>query len=483
MVMAKCYKVKKPLEILEESDQDKIHETAMKVLNEVGIKMDHPEVLKLFKANGCEVDEAKKVVKIPESLIKEELKHVPKKFDIYTRGLERMEVGTDRFYMLSPSDNAYILDMNSQRRRPATVDDCRQMARLVDALEFYHICCTPVLPQELPAKLRGLTASVETLKNMNKHYLPEPVSAMEVKYLIEMGEAVAGGEDELSKKPVISCVVCPTSPLQFPDTSLAVIWGFAKKGLPSVISSGPLVGLGAPITMAGTLAIQTAENLSGITLAQLIKKGLPVLYGGSALPFDMSVGNLAHGAVEFSLFSLAEAQMGRYYGVPPYGAGNCTNSKLDDAQAGYEKMATTMLSYYSGINLAVEVSLDNHSLFAPEDLILHNEIAGIVLRTDRAFEVNEETLAFDLIKKVGIGGDYLAERHTRTNMRRDYWYPPLTDRASYETWVTKGAKDFKTRALERARKILADYKPEPLAPDVSRRLDEILEKVKKEADV
>ncbi len=120
--------------------------------------------------------------------------------------------------------------------------------------------------------------------------------------------------------------------------------------------------------MAGAMAIQTAENLSGITLAQLIKKGLPVLYGGSALPFDMSVGNLAHGAVEFSLFSLAEAQMGRYYGVPPYGAGNCTNSKLDDAQAGYEKMATTMLSYYSGINLAVEISLDNHSLFAPEDL-------------------------------------------------------------------------------------------------------------------
>lgn len=480
MVMAKCFKIKRPLEILEKNEVDKINETAVKVLKEVGVKMDHPEAIKLFKANGCEVDETKKTVKIPESLIKEQLKHVPKKFDLYTRGLERMEVGTDRFYMLSPSDNAYILDMNTQRRRPATVEDCRQMARLVDALEFYHICCTPVLPQEVPSQLRGLTASVETLKNMSKHYLPEPVSAMEVKYLIEMGEAVAGGEDELSKKPVISCVVCPTSPLQFPDTSLAVIWGFANKGLPSVISSGPLVGLGAPITMAGAMAIQTAENLSGITLAQLIKKGLPVLYGGSALPFDMSVGNLAHGAVEFSLFSLAEAQMGRYYGVPPYGAGNCTNSKLDDAQAGYEKMATTMLSYYSGINLAVETSLDNHSLFAPEDLLLHNEIVGVVLRTGKAFEVNDETLAFDLIKKVGIGGDYLAEKHTRMNMKRDYWYPPLTDRTSYETWLTKGAKDFKTRALERAKHLLAEYKPEPLSPDISKKLDEILERAKKE---
>ncbi len=480
MVMAKCYKVKKPLDILEKSEVDKIHQTAMKVLGEVGVKMDHPEALKLFKANGCEVDEAKKVVKIPESLVMEQLRHVPKKFDIYTRGLEAMEVGTDRFYMLSPSDNAFILDMNSQRRRPAVLEDVREMARLVDALEFYHICCTPVLPQELPAGMRGLTASVETLKSMDKHYLPEPVSAVEVKYLIEMGEAVAGGADELSRKPVISCVVCPTSPLQFPDTSMAVIWGFASRGLPCVISSGPLVGLGAPITMAGAMAVQTAEDLAGITLAELIRKGLPVLYGGSALPFDMSVGNLAHGAVEFSLFSLAEAQMGRFYGVPPYGAGNCTNSKVDDAQAGYEKMATTMLSYYSGINLAVEVSLDNHSLFAAEDCILHNEIAGIVLRSGRGFEVNEETLAFDLIKKVGIGGDYLAEKHTRANMRRDFWYPPLTDRLSYETWVGRGAKDFRTRALERAKQLVAGHKSAPLASDISKKLDEILIRAKKE---
>jgi len=481
VVMAKCFKVKKPLDILEKGDVDKVHETAVKVLREVGVKMDNPEVLRVFKANGCDVDEAKKVVKIPESLVREQLRHVPKMFDIYTRGLERMEVGGDRFYMLSPSDNAFILDMDSQKRRPASVEDCRQMARLVDALEFYHIVCTPVLPQELPAQMRGLTASVETLRNMDKHYLPEPVSAFEVKYLLEMGEAVAGGADELSRKPVISCVVCPTSPLQFPDTSLAVIWGFANRGLPCVVSSGPLVGLGAPITMAGALAVQTAENLAGITLAQLIRRGLPVLYGGSALPFDMGVGNLAHGAVEFSLFSLAEAQMGRFYGVPPYGAGNCTNSKLDDAQAGYEKMATTLLSYYSGINLAVEVSLDNHSLFAPEDCVLHNEIAGIVLRSAKGFEVNDETLAFDLIKKVGIGGDYLAEKHTRANMRRDYWYPPLTDRSSYETWVGKGAKDFRARALERAKQLIAEHKPVPLALDISERLDEILVRARKEA--
>jgi len=313
--MAKCYKVKKPLEILDKEDLEKINQTSISILEEIGVKMDDVRVLKLFKDHGCDVDEDRRVVRINEELIKEQLKKVPKTFDIYTREMERMEVGSGNFYMLSPSDNAYILDIETERRRPATLDDCKKMARLVDALEFYHICCTPLLPQEIPAEVRGLYAAAETLRNMNKHYLPEPVSAVEVKYLIEMGEAIAGGEDELSKKPVISTVICPTSPLQFPDTSLAALWGFANRGLPLVISSGPLVGLGSPITMAGALAIQNAENLSGITLTQLIKEGLPVLYGGSALPFDMMTANLAHGAIEFSILSLAEAQMARFHGV------------------------------------------------------------------------------------------------------------------------------------------------------------------------
>ncbi len=480
MVRTECHKIKKPLEILEKNDIEKIYGTSTRILEEIGVKMDNHEVLNLFKKNGCEVDDARKIVKIPEKLIKEQLKNVRKTFDIYSRDLERMEVGTGYFYMLSPSDNAYIVDTNTSRRRPGSIDDCRQMARLVDALEFYHICCTPLLPQELPATIRGLTASVETLKNMSKHYLPEPVTEAEVNYLIEMGEAIAGGPDELTKKPVISSYVCPTSPLIFPDISLAVVLGYAKHGLPVTISSAPISGLGSPITMAGTMAIQTAENLAGITLVQLTRKGCPTLYGGSALSFDMATGALAHGAIEFSIFSLAEAQMARYFGVPHYGAGGVTNSKLGDTQAGYEKMATTLLSYHAGADWAVECSLDNHGLFAAEDLILQNEISGIVLRTGRAFDINDETLAFDLIKKVGVGGEYLGEKHTRMNMRRDHWYPPVTDRASYETWLTKGAKDFRTRANERAKQVLVNYQPAPIDTGISKTLDGILAKAKKE---
>lgn len=480
MVMRKCYKIKKPIEILEKNGIEKIDQTSIKVLDEVGVKMDHPEALRIFKSNGCEVDYAKKVVKIPEHLIREQLKQVPKTFDIYSRDLERMEVGTDYFYMLSPSDNAFLIDMGTSRRRPGSIEDCKQMARLVDALEFYHICCTPLLPQELPATIRGLAASVETLKNMSKHYLPEPVTAAEVTHLIEMGEAIAGGQENLTKKPVISSYVCPTAPLVFPDISLEVVLGYADHGLPVTISSAPIAGIGSPITMAGTMAIQTAENLAGITLTQLVRKGCPQLYGGSALSFDMSTGTLAHGAIEFSIFSLAEAQMARHYGVPHYGAGGLTNSHLADAQAGYEKMATTLLSYHAGADWAVECSLENHGLYAAEDLILQNEISGIVQRTGRAFEVNDETLAFDLIKKVGIGGDYLSEKHTRTNMRRDYWYPSLTDRLSYETWVTKGAKDFRTRANEKAKQLLTEYQPRPLDASIRKELDQILESAKKE---
>jgi len=478
--MAKCSKVKKPLEILEKSDLEKIHQTSMKILEEIGVKMDDPRAIKLFKEHGCEVDETKRVVKISEGLIKERLKKVPKVFTLGTRSGDKMEVGSGGFYMLSPSDNTYIIDMETGMRRATTLDDCVKMARLVDALEFYHISCTPALPQEIPSQIRGLCAAAETLRNTEKHYLPEPTASTEAKYIIKMAEAIAGGEDKLRKNPIISTVICPTSPLQFPENSLAPLWEFAQKKLPLDISSAPLTGVGSPVTMAGSLALSNAENLSGTTLIELVSGGSPALYGGSCLPFDMSAANLTHGAIEFGIFSLAEAQLARFYGIPSYGAGGGNTAKLFDAQAGYEKMATTLLSYLAGNDLAVECSLDNHSLFACEDLVIQNEISGMVVRFGKNFQVNDETIAFDVIKNVGIGGSFLGEKHTRTHVRTDFWYPPLADRATYDVWLAKGGKELRIKAKERAKQILAEHKPAPLDPDVDRKIDEIIKEAKKE---
>jgi len=481
MVMTKCQKVKRPLEILTKNDIEKIHQTSIRILEEIGVKMDDSRVLKLFKEHGCEVDEKKHVVKIKEELIKERLKKVPKSFTFSSRDGEKMKVGDGGFYMLSPSDNTYLLDLETGKRRPANIEDCAKMARLVDALEFYHISCTPLLPQELPAELRGLYAAATTLRNMTKHYLPEPVTTREARYIIKMAEAIVGGEDELIKNPIISTVICPTSPLQFPENSLTPLWEFAQKKLPLDVSSAPLVGVGSPVTMAGSLALSNAENLSGITLIELISNGSPALYGGSCLPFDMIAANLTHGAIEFGIFSLAEAQLARFYGIPSYGAGGGNTAKLDDAQAGYEKMATTLLSYLAGNDWAVECSLDNHSLFAGEDLVIQNEISGMAVRIGSTFQVTEETLAFDTIKNVGIGGNFLADKHTRTHIRTDFWYPQLADRNNYDTWLAKGGKELRVKAAERAKKLLAEHKPTSLDKDVDKKIDEILKEAKKEA--
>jgi len=452
----------------------------MKILEEIGVKMDDPRALKLFKEHGCEVDEVKRVVKIKEEFVKEHLKKAPKVFTIYSRGSEKMEVGSGAFYMLSPSDNVYLLDMETGKRRTGTLEDCKNMARLVDALEFYHICCTPSLPQEIEPHLRGLYAAAETLRNTEKHYLPEPVGPKEAHYILKMAEAIAGGEAELRRKPITSTVICPTSPLQFPENSLITLWEFAQRKLPLDISSAPLTGVGSPVTMAGSLALSNAENLSGLTLIQLISGGSPVLYGGSCLPFDMIAANLLHGAIEFGIFALAEAQLARFYGVPSYGAGGGTNAKLCDAQDGYEKMATTLLSYLAGNDVAVECSLDNHSLFAPEDLVLQNEISGLVVRFGNYFQVNDETLAFAIIKKVSIGGNFLTEKHTRIHVKTDLWYPPITDRTTYDVWQAKGEKELKIKAKEYAKKILAEHKPPALDSDVDKQINEILKQARKE---
>ncbi|MEM2915707.1 MAG: trimethylamine methyltransferase family protein [Candidatus Bathyarchaeia archaeon] len=481
--MVKCQKVKKPLEILTKEDLEKIHQTSIRILNGIGVKMDDSHIVRLFKEHGCEVDEKNRIVKINEELIKEHLKKIPKVFTISSRIGEKMNVGNGSFYMISPSDNNYVLDIENGTRRPANLKDCSEMARLVDALEFFHGVSTPVLPHEFPPKIRCIYAAATTLRNTIKHYEPEPTSIMEAKYIIKMVEAIVGGEEELIKNPITSTVICPIAPLQFPESSLYTLMEYAKRKLPLQVMSAPILGVSSPITMAGSLALSNAENLSGITLIELISNGSPVYYGGSNIPFDMSAGNSAAGAMEFNILSIAEAQLARFYGIPAYGAGGTTNAKLGDAQCGYEKMASTLLSYLAGYDMVVETSLDNHSLYAYEDLIIQNEIAGMVMRFGNAFQVSDETIAFDTIKKVGIGGNFLGEKHTRIHAKTDFWYSKLPNRSTYEEWLAKGGKELRINAIEQAKKLLAEHQPIPLDRDIDNKIDEILKEARKEAGV
>ena len=483
MGIKRCLRVGKPIEVLSKEDLLRIHEASLTTLGNVGVGVDDVQTLKQLGEYGCEIDEVKRTAKITEELVSVCLKKTSKIVAYGSRASERIEVGKGDFVILSSPDDMYVLDIETGVRRPGTIDDCAKIARLVDALEYFHVCCIPVVPKEPPPQLRSLYGAAEVLRNTGKHFLVCPGDGFEAEYCVQIAAIVAGGEVELARNPLASTVVCPSSPLHFPQNSVDVLRNFVHAGLPIVVLPAPLAGVTAPVTMAGSLAVANAEALAGVVIAQIFSEGSPVIYGGSSIPFDMRYGITVHGSAEYGLFSVVTAQLARFYGLPSYAGGAACNANLFDGQAGYEKMFTMLLPYLGGADMIVDAGLNANSLVSYDEPVIQNEISGMVMRVCKGFEVSDNTLATDIIAKVGIGGNYLAQKHTRDYAWLDFGKAFLSNRASYERWFENGAKEIGKRGIEKAKEILATHNPPQIDPEIDRRITEILSHAKKRIEM
>jgi trimethylamine--corrinoid protein Co-methyltransferase len=229
-----------------------------------------------------------------------------------------------------------------------------------------------------------------------------------------------------------------------------------------------MAGSTSPVTLAGTLTQLHAEQLSGIVLTQLVRPGTPVLAGYIPGLVDLRSGGYLGGAVEFGMMQAGAAQLARFCRVPIYGSGGMSDSKLPDAQAGYEKMATLLLAAMGGCNYIHHAlgMVTNMSCASLEQAVIDDEIAGMVMRVLRGLQVNEEALAVQAIQRVGPGGHYLMDEHTLQNMRPELFGPRLSDRQSRTMWELAGQPDVRQRATVRVRQLLQQHVPPGLPPDV-----------------
>jgi len=475
--MARC---RFPLKILERSDLDKIHSTSLRILEEVGVKFDDDRTLRFLEENSCEVDHTKGIVKMREDLVDHCIKKVPRSFGLYSRKLGEMRVGEGDFYFVSIVDNSYMLDSETGQRRPGNLADIVDIARLMNELEFHHICCPGVIPHDAAPGLRVLHGAAEVLRNTEKHCIACPTTGLEARYFVRLGSALCGSEQDLRRRPIISTTIAPSSPLRFPRGTCDLTWEFALRRLPFVIVQAPIAGATSPVTIAGTMSLANAESLAGIVLSQLINGGAPVVYGGAISSLDMRHGVPSYGAVEYGLFSIATAQLGRFYDIPSYGAGGATNANLSDAQCGYEKMSSSMLCYLAGHDMMCDAGLNANGLTSLDSIVIQDEIMAMLARAGGSFEVNEKTLAFDVVNKVGIGGDYLSAKHTRDNFKSDFYYTDLGSRISYEGWLSRGGSDLARAALERAKRALETHKPAPLTAEENEKVNDILRRAGQE---
>jgi trimethylamine--corrinoid protein Co-methyltransferase len=309
-------------------------------------------------------------------------------------------------------------------------------------------------------------------------YVNDPDSVLDA---IKMGSAVAGCEEDLVKKPIFNFLAALGQPLTW---DLNFIKGFveaARHGLPVMVHSGVMAGATGPVTLAGTLALSNAEILSGITIIQMVNPGTPVIYTNYARIFDMKAGNVCLAGPEFALLRLAAGQLARQYHLPYTCAGFSTDSKTLDVQNGFE-MYVALMSLMAGANVLLGGHLDEGAAIDPLSWIVDDEVAASYLRIMRGFEVDDLTLALDVIKEVGVGPgkNFMTNKHTHDHLRQEHWLDySITERRTYRAWELDGAKDTKQKAKERLKEKLKSYKPDPLPLSVQTEIDNVVDQAKK----
>jgi trimethylamine--corrinoid protein Co-methyltransferase len=471
-------------QILSKESLDAIHYATLEVLEKTGVIVESDKALRILEEAGCTVDYKKHIALIPPYVVEEALKKKPKKnVTIHARNRKNdFKQDGRNIAFCTDGCGSYTLNPKTGTRRASTKKDVSTGARIADCLDVFGEYWPIVTAQDVPAHVRVLHDLDAALNNTEKHVEFETtMTPEEARFQIEIAASVVGGKEELRKRPIISSCHCTIAPLRHAKGPTEAAIEFAKAGVPVYFLPMPQAGATAPVTLAGSTVIANAESLSGLVIIQMVAPGAQMTYSSEASNFDMKALRWCAGSPECGLLTAVSCELAKYYEMPSSAAGFTTDAKVPGAQACYEKTVTGTLPVFVGYDIVGGLGLlDACTVFAPEQLIIDAEIAKMLLRLARGFEVNDETLALDLIHKVGSGGHYLAEKHTLEYLEKEHFMSEISDRDPYEAWKKAGSKTVVKAAGEKAKKILEEHMPTPLEKDVQKEIEEIIKRAEKE---
>jgi trimethylamine--corrinoid protein Co-methyltransferase len=473
--------VKRIIELLSQEDIQKIHETSVKVLEEVGVEIDNENALNLLADSGAKVDYKEKKAFISEALVKEALKTTPSGFTLYgLDGKQSLSFTGENVYFNPGSTALYMLDRETMQMRRPTSKDFIDFVRLTDALQFIHAQSTAMAVGDVPEIVVDSYRFYLILKNSAK---PVVAGAFTIEGLYNMKRMldIVVGKEDMRKKPPLLMDVCPSPPLKWSKITSQNLLDAAKFDMPLEIIPAPQLGSTAPATFAGLLVQHNAEFLSGLVMSQLANAGVSVMYSGSPSLMDMRYGTGCVGNIEVAMLSAAYSQIAKSYGIPSGAYLGISETKIVDAQTGIESSIGLIIGTLAGINCITGpgmLGFENCQSF--EKLAIDNDICGMALRSKKETMLNDETLAFDLIKKVGPGGYFLSEKHTLKWFQVEEYIPSsIIDKTTKSNWEGSKIKDTLGRAKIYVDKILKEHKLEPLSSDVEKELDAFASKILK----
>ena len=441
-----------------------IKRAAFDILEKTGARILHQEARNLLKQAGAIVQG--EVVKIPEYVVLECIRTAPKGITIFDRNKKRaLEVEGRKSYYGTSTASPNTRDALTGEIHETRVADIARGAKVADALPNIDWVMPMGSSQDVPAFAADLHEFEAVVKNTTKPLVFIGYSKRGVELVYEMAAVIAGGLEELRAYPFLIAYPEPITPLVYPVEVVDRMFIAADLFMPQIPGPTQQLGATAPVTLAGALALAIAEGLLSLTLVQLRRTGAPCFLGANVSGFDMATTTLSIASPEMSLGLSAQAEVAQSFGLPTWGLAGSTDSKVLDAQAGIESAFSILAQGLGGLNLIHDVGyMDGGMICSAEMLVLGNEVVGMAKRFIRGIEVSSETLARDVIQKVGPGGNFLQEAHTFRHFRNELWLPTLMSRQPYGIWQQEGAKDMGMRVQEKVKEILDTHKIPPL-PD------------------
>jgi len=437
--------------ILDTQDCERIHAAALEVLRDVGVRVDEPDIVRLMQEAGATLA-GENTVHIPERLVKWALQQAPRTLRIADRRGNLWTLGPQGGTLVL-TGNALYLTRGRARRELASAD-LADLARIVDACANIHGMVGTSIA-DCPPACRDFVGFRLMAQNTGKHLRPCIYTPPGGRTVVEMAQVLLEGSS-LRERPIVSTGFSILSPLHWTALALGVFKQTAGFGVPVMINSEPLGGATAPVTLAGCLVTGDADTLSGLVINQLLEPGRPCFYNlGFAHVMDMASAMALTGSPENALLQAAGADLARFHGLP-CASWMSTESMCMDAQAAFEKMVTGLAHAAAGVNFIWGAgNLESTLAMSPEALVVDDEIAGYFLRFQRGITVDEESLALDVIKSVGISGDFLTAPHTLQHFREVLSRTQLANRRRRADWEAKGARTLEELAQERVAAILA----------------------------
>jgi len=455
------------LEAFTSDELNGIHNASLQIFRDTGIKVENRAAIDFFLNGGARVEtfENHAIVRIPPYMVEDALRSVPKTLTYYGRQkkddfiAEENRVG----FTAAMGEHVKIIDLKTRELRSTTKNDVAEICRIQDYLDITTVTERPVCSGDCTASLQSVHNYEAMVRNSSKHCFLGMGGGDNAKKIIEIAKIAAGGEKQFLERPIVTGTACPTSPLTLVDECCGSIMECARSGIGLLICPMSLSGASSPATPASVILQHNVEVLSAVILAQLVNRGTPCTYGGCSTIMDLRFASSPVGVPEMALFSVAAVKMAQFYQMPSWVGGGASDSKQADAQQAYDFSLTAFPPALAGANTIFGIgSIESILTFDYAAMITGAEQAERMMRVIKGVDINDMTLAVDLIQEVGPGGSYISHKHTYQHMR-EISQSKLFDRRSREAWLkATNGKDINLAAYDEAKRIIDTHQPLPL---------------------